>query len=361
MGEEEFLQLSQDVLGLSNERIDPPELKGLVDTIPDLVNTAIDNAKTEMQGAASGVTWRIVDGGVDTVSLSNITLSGLQDINGVPKSVDLKVLVAGQTNKAQNGLYLMKSTSWVRIPGYDTASSLSSVFVSVNSGDYAASVYFQPATLANVNDVKDFKELVNFNFSLQALAASLREDFKDFTVTVATTGQVAYSIPETLPANAIVKKVIYQQPDFDRTLTRDQDWTFDKTNNRIVLTTTAASRVYNGHRLRIETSSYGSLGAFSGIVFKSSGSNLYYRLGYETDADLKLTGEVPSGGGGTLPKIEMRYAATGQAARDMATGTTPFLVLIADDGSRPTPRSTVGLFDPSQQGKISLMMIYGNA
>jgi hypothetical protein len=51
---------------------------------------------------------------VRVVSTSNITLSGAQTIDGVAGAVGDRVLVVGQTNAAQNGIYNMRASAWVR-------------------------------------------------------------------------------------------------------------------------------------------------------------------------------------------------------------------------------------------------------
>lgn len=294
MGEEEFLQLSQDVLGLSNERIDPPELKGLVDTIPDLVNTAIDNAKTAIEGAASGATWRTADGGVDTVSLTDIPLNGLQNINGVPNGVDIKVLVAGQSNKAQNGLYLMKSGFWLRIPGYDTGPSLSSLFVGVMSGTYAGSIFMQPSLLATAEQAKDFTLALDLKSSLVALASMTREESRDFWIPVTTESQSTFYLTGIVPTGTMIRRVLFSQPDIDKLLKPNTDWVYNKTTHAITLSGAASARVHVGNELILDVRSNGTQGLFEGLYLEAVDSQLYYRFGFETNADLR---PIP---GGTL-------------------------------------------------------------
>lgn len=51
----------------------------------------------------------------DTVSLENITLSGIQDINGKTGADGVRVLVNGQSDQAQNGGYIMRAGAWQRV------------------------------------------------------------------------------------------------------------------------------------------------------------------------------------------------------------------------------------------------------
>jgi hypothetical protein len=50
---------------------------------------------------------------------ANITLSGLQTIDGVTVVADDRVLVKNQTTGSENGIYLAKSTAWVRARDFD--------------------------------------------------------------------------------------------------------------------------------------------------------------------------------------------------------------------------------------------------
>lgn len=64
--------------------------------------------------ATSAAKW-----GVRLVATSNLTLSGTQTIDGVAGAVGDRILVAGQTLPAQNGIYVMRSTAWVRADDCD--------------------------------------------------------------------------------------------------------------------------------------------------------------------------------------------------------------------------------------------------
>lgn len=63
------------------------------------------------QIASGGSAWKYA---CRVVSTSNITLSGTQTIDGVALAVGDRVLVAGQTNAAQNGIYNCRATAWER-------------------------------------------------------------------------------------------------------------------------------------------------------------------------------------------------------------------------------------------------------
>lgn len=95
---------------------------------------------------------------VETISTSNITLSGEQTINGVLTSSS-RILVAGQSTASQNGLYKTGSGSWARIgAGTDAANTNSDGSISedyyaglqiyVNGGTYVNTIWYCTTTAA---------------------------------------------------------------------------------------------------------------------------------------------------------------------------------------------------------------------
>lgn len=69
-----------------------------------------------------------------TVSTSNIILSGEQTISSVAVVTDDRVLVAGQTDTTENGIYVANSSSWARAKDWNAAEDVvSGVIVPVNS------------------------------------------------------------------------------------------------------------------------------------------------------------------------------------------------------------------------------------
>ena len=77
----------------------------------------------------------IVD--VFTISTSNITLSGNQTINGATTIDDSPILVNGQTDKSENGIYTTSSSTWNRI-----SNNLNDIkLVKVVDGDFNTYIY----------------------------------------------------------------------------------------------------------------------------------------------------------------------------------------------------------------------------
>jgi len=69
-----------------------------------------------------------------TAAAGNITLSGLQTIDGVSLTNGDRVLVKNQTNAAENGIYVASSSNWTRASDADSWDELVSAFVFVEEG-----------------------------------------------------------------------------------------------------------------------------------------------------------------------------------------------------------------------------------
>ncbi len=72
-----------------------------------------------------------------TVSLSNIGLSGLSAVNGYTPSSGDRILVIGQTNATENGVYIASSSSWSRATDSDSDAELRGYQYLVTSGTNA--------------------------------------------------------------------------------------------------------------------------------------------------------------------------------------------------------------------------------
>lgn len=71
---------------------------------------------------------------VKVATTGNITLSGLQTIDGFSVLANHRVLVKNQTNNKVNGLYLANSGAWVRAIDADTVTELKGIVVYVEKG-----------------------------------------------------------------------------------------------------------------------------------------------------------------------------------------------------------------------------------
>lgn len=79
---------------------------------------------------------------VKVSTTANITLSGIQNLDGVTGVSDMRVAVRFQTTASQNGIYLMKSGAWVRSTDGDTGLELEYAVIPIESGTlYGGKVY----------------------------------------------------------------------------------------------------------------------------------------------------------------------------------------------------------------------------
>jgi hypothetical protein len=65
---------------------------------------------------------------------ANITLSGLQTVDGVVLVAGNRVLVKNQTAPAANGIYVASATTWVRSTDADTAAEIDGAIVNIENG-----------------------------------------------------------------------------------------------------------------------------------------------------------------------------------------------------------------------------------
>ncbi len=103
----------------------------------------VSNAETVQQTIDQSLvlaTKEYVDGrdfkeSVIAATTANITLSGLQTVDGVSLAVNDRVLVKNQNTASQNGIYLVKSGAWIRDYGADNSLELTpNLFVIVEKG-----------------------------------------------------------------------------------------------------------------------------------------------------------------------------------------------------------------------------------
>lgn len=81
---------------------------------------------------------------VVVATTANITLSGLQTIDGISVTSSNRVLVKNQTTPAQNGIYLPSSGAWSRDTDFDTSSKADNgVIVFVSRGTTNGNKYFK--------------------------------------------------------------------------------------------------------------------------------------------------------------------------------------------------------------------------
>ena len=87
--------------------------------------------KGYVDNAIAGLSWKQP---VSAATTANITLSGLQTIDGLGGVVGYRILVKNQTLMDQNGIYVMASGAWTRTTDADTGTELLGAAVFVSEG-----------------------------------------------------------------------------------------------------------------------------------------------------------------------------------------------------------------------------------
>lgn len=93
------------------------------------------------RGLSSGVAFKPP---CRLATTANITLSGLQTIDGVAVASGDRVLVKNQTVEANNGIYTADTGPWVRTPDLNSARDfVDGTLVLVTDGTVSAGVIYQ--------------------------------------------------------------------------------------------------------------------------------------------------------------------------------------------------------------------------
>jgi hypothetical protein len=90
------------------------------------------------------------------VATANVTLSGLSTIDGVSLATNDRVLLTGQTNPVENGLWEAQSGSWTRPADFASASLADQAYVLISSGSTNAGSSWlctTPLALVDINPI----------------------------------------------------------------------------------------------------------------------------------------------------------------------------------------------------------------
>jgi hypothetical protein len=88
---------------------------------------------------AAGLSWKPP---ALTGTSANITLSGLQTINGITLVAGDTVLVKNQSTASENGIYVASAGAWTYAPGGDTWSEYIGAIIFISSGSLAGSAWY---------------------------------------------------------------------------------------------------------------------------------------------------------------------------------------------------------------------------
>lgn len=86
----------------------------------------LDLDKASFADLNGAINAKTIDGAARVATTANITLSGLQTIDGIALTTGDRVLVKNQTTGSQNGMYVAASGSWSRSADADTTAKIAS-------------------------------------------------------------------------------------------------------------------------------------------------------------------------------------------------------------------------------------------
>ena len=144
---------SQSGLNITNSTINSTTIgatspsTGVFTNIATTTGTISTNASSStdivnyltLQAYAAGISWK---NPVTAATLTNITLSGTQTIDGVAVVAGNTVLVKNQTTSSQNGIYQVNAGSWTYATGSTTWAQYVSALVFVEYGTQAGSAWY---------------------------------------------------------------------------------------------------------------------------------------------------------------------------------------------------------------------------
>ncbi|AZZ36027.1 hypothetical protein CIK05_04215 [Bdellovibrio sp. qaytius] len=119
-----------------------------VNSVSSTVATKITSSAASIAEVLGYVPANTAGAGVTKVraaTLADITLSGLQTIDGVSLSASDRVLVKNQTVDTQNGVYVASAGAWTRAADLDAWSELLGYEVTVTEGDYQSGLRYSSA------------------------------------------------------------------------------------------------------------------------------------------------------------------------------------------------------------------------
>jgi hypothetical protein len=152
----------------------------------------------QLSAAIQGFDWKVP---VRVVSTANVaTLSGLLTIDGVTLVAGERVLLAGQTAAAANGIYVAAAGAWARATDADAAAELNNATVFVEAGTAGAGdVYTQTATIATLGTTNQtWVKSAEGNTVYAADGTSLTLTGTTFSINTAWTGQTAITTLGTI-------------------------------------------------------------------------------------------------------------------------------------------------------------------
>jgi hypothetical protein len=159
--------------------------------------------KTYLDYFATGLSWKQP---VLCATTANISLTGLQTLDGVTVVAGDRVLVKNQGTQSQNGIYLASATAWSRAPDADTWNELISAICFVESGStLAGSAWYcpaQPGGTINVTAVtwSNFSVAATYTAGTGLTLSSYQFSITNTGVTAAAYGSASKTLTATVNA-----------------------------------------------------------------------------------------------------------------------------------------------------------------
>lgn len=154
LGNRDENTVQQTMVDLATQLAATGPLAEAISAIPALETeqAALGTRMTAVESIATS--GAVPHASVATVALTNITLSGVQTVSGVAsdsaEALAKGVLLNGQSNPAENGVWVPGAGAWTRRSDLDAAGELDAASVRVDHGTYAGRTYWQTATVTTL-------------------------------------------------------------------------------------------------------------------------------------------------------------------------------------------------------------------
>jgi hypothetical protein len=130
--------------------------------LPTPVNASDATPKSYVDNAIQGINAKPTCIAIATTNISS--LSGTQTIDGVSVTAGQRVLLTGQTNAVQNGIWVVNSGAWTRPPDFGAGAHAAAAYVFVEEGTLNADNGYLCIT-DPPNDVVDTNSIAFVQFS----------------------------------------------------------------------------------------------------------------------------------------------------------------------------------------------------
>lgn len=240
-----------------------------------------------LQSYAAGISWKQP---CAVATLTNITLSGLQTIDGYTTLAGDRVLVKNQSTAANNGIYLAASGAWTRSLDADQWNDFVSAITFIEYGTQAGGAWFCTATPGGTLGVtalnwSQFTTSATYSAGTGLTLTGSIFSITNTAVTAGTYGSASRSITQTVNAQGQLTN-IFDQP-IDIALSQINNFGTGVATALAINVGSAGSVVVNGGVLGTPTSGNFSTGTFTWPTFNQN------TTGYAAGLAGGLAGSLP--------------------------------------------------------------------